>query len=646
MQRSVAIQIWRFLVALWATTVGVYPLSADAAPETWIVPSVTLEGTTAGARFGDTIACSVASAATNNRSFVAVGAPEASNGRGAVYLFDPSNSSAPYQTITLDPGTENGHFGAGIAFIHDIPGSSDPAQDGLDDLVIGEPGTGTVHFYESSLDGQGRVTYTFCSSATRSNSTFGEKLLGIRGPWALPTPPIAEHVVVAAPSATNSDDLGVFALNLGAVCPGPASFHERYTANLKTTFYGSALAEINGVTSLADSGENEVNPISDVLVGHPNFVLDTTGAVRFLDSYLTLPPADREKTVRQVAEANYGAAIGGYHASTFFAIASPGRDGKGAVDIHDGAAATTVACSVQPSEASSTNFGQALAHLYQNFDNFFSGNTDATFAAYRSESTTGGSVGLFSIFLGACSSIYQINNCVLDANQEQGKTLEGADTCAIKPGGGAAQKMLLIGSPGWSSDKGRVDIVVPDNKLDAPQACGTSPTPTPIPPTPTPQPSAGEPEPTPAPTSIPVQPGSAVPAATVEISGSTVVFVLPELQPTLSAAQRKKALSLLAKKKIKGPKAESALNDLTLMFEVTVISTSSKKSFTVQATSDLIPFASASKKRQYKSRLNRVSAPKLPPGNYTATWKATIYTKKPSLALGTTKTSPPTKFTK
>jgi hypothetical protein len=633
-----------FIVALMAVTVGVYPRHARATPETWIVPSLSFEGAAANDRFGDAIACSAATLFTNNRSFVAVGAPQASGGDGAVYLFDPSRNtspSTPYQTILPPTPGQGGNFGASIAFVHDIPGGLGTTDD-RDDLVIGEPGTGTIYIYESTLVGD-RIEYVLCPSSPLSRPTnFGAKMLGIRGPWAQPTPAAWEHIVVSSPDNAIANERGVVGIDLSTACASTSTINSRFVSLNNTVSYGRSLAEISG-QALGDPGETAQR--SDILVSQPDFVIGGAGRVQLLDSYeLTLTP---EFTVSQLSEELYGQAIAGYHGSTTFAIASPNRNGgQGAVDIHE--ALNSPTCSVaQTSGESPVNFGLALTHLDRNFTTLFSGNSDATFASYRSESSTGGSVALFSIYTGACSSLYQVNNCIADASQEQGRTLEGGNECIIRPNGGAAKKMLLIGSPGWSSQKGRVDIVAAGDELGSPQSCGALATSTPTP-TSTPQESPGQPDPTPTPqpTPVPVQPGSAVPPVTVEIAGSTVVFVIPEVQATLSTAQRNKALKTLAKRGIKGAKAEKALNTLTLMFEITLVSTSSKKSITLQSSSDLIPFASSSKKRQYKSRLNRVSAPKLPPGNYTVTWKATIYTKKPSIAIGATKTSPPTKFTK
>jgi hypothetical protein len=124
--------------------------------------------------------------------------------------------------------------------------------------------------------------------------------------------------------------------------------------------------------------------------------------------------------------------------------------------------------------------------------------------------------------------------------------------------------------------------------------------------------------------------------------------VLPEAIPTLSPAQDKAAIKTLIRAGLTQGKARKVLDrGLLITYELTITplkgAAGMTRAFTTKVTVEAT--ASAAKKRQYKSRLNRVAIRNLPKGTYSVTYKGTISTKKPSVVIGSTKTSKPTRFT-
>ncbi len=601
---------------------------ALATPETWIVPSISLEGTASNARFGDAIACSKANATNTYRSYVAVGAPNENGGQGRVHIFDPGDSVNPIMSIP-SPNISPLGFGSSVAFI------TDQNSDGIDDLAVGEPGTGSVYIYTSMISGSA-LSYSLCNTVQVSAS-YGATLLGLRGPFQPGAYP--ERLVVA-----NPDSGTVHGLDLSAGCGSAATFGSRFTVINGNGRLGASLAE------LPDSALGDGDLQTDVIAGQPEYSIGSSGQVFLLDSN------ENESVFSTVSEEQYGTALGGSYLSDIFAVGSPYRNsGRGGISVYQGS--TLVCNAAVPALESSSLFGFSLAHLNTSFQNLFSGGSAATFATNRSESTTGGSVAVFALVAeGSCDTMKQVNNCIADAAQEQGKVIVGGANCLINPSG-TPKPLMIFSSPGWNSNKGRVDIVVEGNELAIPSPCGGTPTVTPtatptmtptVTPTfmPTDTPSASPVIPVPTP--VPLSPGAAVPAPSIEVVDKLVTVIIPDSTISLTPSQSARLVkTLVSKYKLTKKKAMDIVGspaNFIVTYEITISPASGAASvFTVD-----VPFemsGSASKKRQYKTRLNRISVRNLPSGGYTASYLGQIALKKPkTIMVGSTKKSAPTKF--
>jgi hypothetical protein len=276
--------------------------------------------------------------------------------------------------------------------------------------------------------------------------------------------------------------------------------------------------------------------------------------------------------------------------------------------------------------------------------------------------------------------------------------------------------MMIFSSPGWSSNKGRVDIVIEGNELATPSACAATPTSvatdtpagplayatsvatdtpagpvetqtsvatdtpagpvetatsvatdtptdpvatatsvatdTPADPIATPTPVATDtpvvapviPDPPP----VTLKPGAQVSPPEVAVIGKEVIVNIPAARILLSPVQSKKLNKFLVSKyKLSEKKATDIVSNpanFFVTYEITISPASGAASvFTAKASFKIR--ASAGKKRQYKTRLNRVSVRNLPAGNYTASYSGQIALKKPkAIVVGSTKKSAPTKF--
>ena len=643
-----------------------------ATPETWIVPSISLEGTASSARFGNALACSKANATSNYRSYVAVGAPHENSGQGKVHIFDPGDSVNPILSIP-SPNISPLGFGSSVAFITDLN------SDGIDDLAVGEPGTGSVYIYTSFMSGSA-LSYLLCTTHQLS-MPYGETMLGLRGPF---TPAgYNERLVVADP-----DSGSVYGLNLSGGCGVSPSYGSRFTALTGSGGMGTSLAE------LPDSALGDGDDGSDVIVGQPDYSIGAIGQVFLFDSNQT------ESVFSTVSDEKYGTALGGSYLSNFFAVGSPYRDsGRGGIEIYSGSG---LVCNAQvPALEPSSLFGFTVAHLNLSFQTLFSGGSAATFAANRSESTTGGSVGIFALIAeGSCDTVKQVNNCVQDAAQEQGKVIVGGADCLINPAG-TPKPMMIFSSPGWSSNKGRVDIVIEGNELATPSACAATPTSvatdtpagpvetatsvatdtpagpietatsvatdTPAGPVATPtsvatntpvapvatQTAVATDTPVvapviPGPTPVTLKPGAQVPPPEVAVIGKEVTVDIPPSTILLTSSQSAQLIKILVSKYKQSKKKATDIVSNPANFIVTYEITISPISGSASVFTTEVPFmirASAGKKRQYKTRLNRVSVRNLPAGNYTASYSGQIALKKPkAIVVGSTKKSTPTKF--
>jgi hypothetical protein len=604
-----------------------------------------------------------------------------------VHIFDPGDSVNPILSIP-SPNISPLGFGSSVAFITDLN------SDGIDDLAVGEPGTGSVYIYTSFMSGSA-LSYSLCTTHQLS-MPYGETMLGLRGPF---TPAgYNERLVVADP-----DSGSVYGLNLSGGCGVSPSYGSRFTALTGSGGMGTSLAE------LPDSALGNGDEGSDVIVGQPEFSIGAVGQVFLFDSNQT------ESVFSTVSDEKYGTALGGSYLSNFFAVGSPYRNsGRGGIDLYQG---SLLVCNAEvPALESSSLFGFTVAHLNTGFQDLFSGGSAATFAANRAESTTGGSVAVFALIgEGSCDTIKQVNNCVQDAAQEQGKVIVGGADCLINPAG-TPKPMMIFSSPGWSSNKGRVDIVIEGNELATPSACAATPTSvatdtpagplayatsvatdtpagpvetqtsvatdtpagpvetatsvatdtptdpvatatsvatdTPADPIATPTPVATDtpvvapviPDPPP----VTLKPGAQVSPPEVAVIGKEVIVNIPAARILLSPVQSKKLNKFLVSKyKLSEKKATDIVSNpanFFVTYEITISPASGAASvFTAKASFKIR--ASAGKKRQYKTRLNRVSVRNLPAGNYTASYSGQIALKKPkAIVVGSTKKSAPTKF--
>jgi hypothetical protein len=134
----------------------------------------------------------------------------------------------------------------------------------------------------------------------------------------------------------------------------------------------------------------------------------------------------------------------------------------------------------------------------------------------------------------------------------------------------------------------------------------------------------------------------------VAVIGKEVIVNIPAARILLSPVQSKKLNKFLVSKyKLSEKKATDIVSNpanFFVTYEITISPASGAASvFTAKASFKIR--ASAGKKRQYKTRLNRVSVRNLPAGNYTASYSGQIALKKPkAIVVGSTKKSAPTKF--
>lgn len=589
------------------------PSLAQAAPESWFAPSFSVEGPAAAGRFGEALSCSKASGATAQRSFVAVGAPGASDGKGSVHVYDSDQPATPIQIITPPSGRAilevadtpapptadvPKRFGAAVAFISDING------DGADDLAVGEPRgegqLGYVHVYGSSLTGE-TISFSLCQSASGEQS-FGSALLALRGPQAVPG---GAHLVVSAPLGGST-----YGLDLSDACSGLIRAAPQFTSTGNTGRFGAALGEVPD--TVMGSGDGA----TDVLVGQPEAVPGSSGRVHHLSSSASQAEFSR------AMEAAYGASIGTSYQSNFVAVGSPRRSaGLGGVDISNGS--TGIVCTAQRSPPGlSQQFGQSVANLDTSFGSLFRDRNLVTFAAYSSEVKTGGSVSLFSFDGRHCAAAFQVNNCQLDPSQEQGKVIIGGSDCQIRRGG-VLRPAMLFSSPGWLGNRGRVDAVLAGTERPSPRACADTVNP---------------PPPSPTPKTIAIEPGSSkLPAPSVKVGGGQVQITMPKLVPKLTGKAYQKALSQLIDKGLSRAEAVKALKQLKVTYVIRI----------VRITPNGAVSTMGRRGRSYMStrvsNSNR-SVIKLPPGQYAASYQGNISTKSPPIKLGSTQPSKSTTF--
>lgn len=588
----------------------VAPSGALASPESWIVPSFSVEGELPSGRFGEALACSKASGATSQRSFVAVGAPGSADGEGRVYVYDTDDQSAPIQSLEppsaavpsevadtpAPPVTEPPkRFGSAVAFFSDING------DGVDDLAVGEPRgeglPGYVHVYRSDVWGTS-VSYLLCQSAS-GEASFGSAIVALRGPQPAPG---GADIVVSAPKSGS-----IYGIDLTGACTGAILHTAQFTSTGNGGRFGAALSEVPD--TVMGSGDG----MTDILVGQPDFAPGSSGRVLHLSS------AVAQSEFSQALEAEYGMSIGTSYQSNFVALGSPRRGGgRGGVDVANGS--TGVVCSAQHApDGPGQRFGQSVANLDTSFPSLFRDRNLVTVAAYRPEGKTGGSVSLFSFDGTHCAAAFQINNCHLDPSQEQGKVIVGGSDCKIRSSG-VSRPAMIFSSPGWRSDSGRVDAVVAGTERASPQACLDELNP---------------PKPSPTPKAVTIEPGSSkLPPPKVSVVGRKVTITMPTLVPKLKGKTYQKALAQLQRKGLSRARAIEALKRLKVTYIVTIVRILPKGAVSTMG----------GRGGSARASNSNVSTWNLPPGQYAASYKGTISTANPPIKLGSTQPSKSTKF--
>jgi hypothetical protein len=667
-----------------------------AVPETSLATAMSWTGSIAGARFGSELACSQP---VGGVSRVAVGAPLDDSDRGRVYLFNPAAGATPTQVVAPSVGEVVGRFGASIEFIDDIN------SDGVDDLVVGAPGSaaavvGKVFAFTSSVS-SGALQYQLCG-VTSGGPGFGEKLQGIRQAGGAS----GANLVVANPELSELSGFMVF-FGSGGTCSfsSEASFSQTEASG---TRFGSALAQV-----AAGSG----SAASIAVAASDNGALGATSLVRDV----TIPgavfgggvPTPIGGLVRS------GSTVAGYYGSGLYVVGSPRNDSeRGVVSIYPRADETSPAvCSIALAGAlPGDRFGATVAHLHTAFSGLI-GVGSVAVAASRAEVETGGSVVVFGAETTGCSALHYYNNCQSDSLQEQGAAIYGGEGC-VTVSGGVTVKMLLVGSPGWNGHRGRVDIAVEGDELPSPQSCFNTPTATPsasMTPEPTATPSA-TPTTTPTPTytvsstptpvatvmptaaqtvSTPPTPVATMPSATStpdvtasaissprddgqividstpkpvivfpgasglptpEVSqvGDTLEIRLPEVTPQLSTKDTKRAVRSLLKrnKRMSRKRAEALLADpdnlvVTYIVHYSVLQQArfSRFSFIDSAHAAPLDSRKATKVNKIRTRNASVALGRIQRGAmYRVAYQVEIALRKPRTVIGTTKLTTPTVF--
>lgn len=586
------------VVPLFAAAVAALaPQLAHSQAQTYFDTHASVVGPLAGGRFGAAIDCSDGTASANV-SRIAIGAPEAANGEGRVYVYTVADTPTLLATLQAPSPVSNYKFGSALAFIPDFN------SDGIEDLIIGEPSDDVIRdprIYVYQSDGVN--SYTDCSYADRPAASFGTVIHGYRlfgntlNRFIAGIPQIGSAIPYEITSS-------------GAVCnlmQGASRFGG--------LGFGSSIASVVG----DDDSDGE----ADTIIGAP-LASSSAGAL-----YLTGAGSNIIVTGSGSEEA--GAAVAGHNQSNYYAFSRPkASSGEGNVAVRDlNYGGPLFSCTVtRAGSGTSADFGKTLKHLNNpGFLNLFP-TSSAAFAAYRSEASTGGSVAIFNTNSVVCSQEYQYNNCIADANQEQGAALAGGGTCTGNLGG-STKIAVLVGSPGYSSGRGRIDIVAEGSDHASPSACTAGSTPTP---TPTPTPTA---------TAIPVEPGTGkLPKPAVIVKGRTATVTAAKVKPKLTTPGRKKAIALLMKRGLSRKAAENALKQLV----VTYVFTYRRRAVAADVglwTDELDTLNS----RTVRNRNNRISLRNLPPGQYSISYSVDVSTRSPPVSIGKTRASPNSSFT-
>jgi hypothetical protein len=440
--------------------------AAWAGPESIVEPMHNLTGPESAGRFGSSLACSIASAVTNNRSLVAVGAPDVNSGAGRVYVYDSSNPPQLLQTLVSPSAGSNKNFGHTVTFVDDLDG------DGREELVVGEPhqvaAQGSIYLFLSQGTGE-PFQATACASYQDGTQGYGATLLRFRWSDDPPASPPTVILAVGAPVVSRVSSV-VLTYALG-VCN--ISAEGRLDASVADGRFGHSLAEVRVGTVR-----------SNLLIGRPERSSNSGEATNKV-------PFGGTTTEYTGNPGEYAAsAVAGSSERSIKAISIPGANAVRAYygNGYNSACTKTIALSDVPLTSGST-----LADLNGSFLNYSGGEffnpADTTLASYQTQVDTGGSLALFAVSnAGACGTdIKPLNSCIFDSNAQQGYSIFGGGTsslgtfCRGVGAGGVVSPMLLVGAPGWSTGRGYVSVYFENQSFSlTPTPCST-PTPTPTP---------------------------------------------------------------------------------------------------------------------------------------------------------------------
>jgi hypothetical protein len=562
-----AMLLW---LVMAATLVPTFCSNVWAEPETWIEPILSLTGNSSSG-FGASVACSGEDPEAGH-SWYAVGAPDEASGQGRVHIL---NTNRVVQTLQSTSPGNNKRFGYFVSFIRDVNGDS------INELVVGEPNpsgaNGYLHVYLSTAD----VTAPFihCTSVSGSpsfGSHFLQTVLVLSG---------TAEVVVGAPTAS----------------PPRISTHRITYDNFAGT---CDIIENSVYGSAGDIGSRYGQSIGEIDTGATNSTL-LIGAPGYSSSagglYQELAGGGATRILTGAISSQLGGSIASRFGSSLLAFTAPfGTNTLSVQDQNLGSFAPVCDLQVPMSNLPPTT-SQSLVHAGSVFDGFVGISSGSVFASYKNEVATGGSVVLFGVQSLMCTSLKQINNCVADPNQKQGVAIAAGSQCYWTEGA----NVIVVGSPGFSSNAGRVDIYAEHTESESAAPCSiatNTPTATPTATatvTPvveqivTPEPGFGS-------TPILVDPGtSGLPAPTTTVAGKHVTVVAPLLQ-----SRRLKLLGYLFALKFRASRQAVLLQSSVRMLRAD------------------------GRKREIFSRRNQISLRNLTPGSYVVSYRPVFQSPK------------------
>lgn len=564
---------------LLATSISLLsPEVAIATPQTIARPALSVFGQSERSRFAESLGCSSNTTATGSRSIIAVGAPrDAFTVGGAhvgrVFIVDPlASPDAIVQRLESPSPVTGGEFGKAVTFIDDING------DDVQDLVVSQPSAsaGSLFVFVSTpSDSGGAPSYTACGSYT-GRSFLGDTLASV--PQSL----ASETVVIAGSPRSPSPATDSFSISFSGGTCQVAQSAEFSAVGMTNSHFGAALA-------LIPRNKGSITPSIELAVGVPQVggPENMAGQLRIIGR---LSPPIASPTPSAIptntpgtptspmavakglgsptspfifgAETDLaGSSIAGAIDTSVFGFGSPEFDsGRGKISLANTAGG--LICTVTKAESeNSFGLGSSLTLLGSTFEERVLPQA-RTFATFRSEPGTGGSVGLFGInpTTKECSStLVQLNNCRSDSEQEQGRAIAGGSSCTITQGS-ETRSLIVVGSPG-ADKKGVLDIYVDKDFLASPAVCDTSS-------------DSGSDFRPPSPP-IDAFPGSTgLPSPNLTISrGTDVRIAMPRLKPTFKGKAYQEALRRLIKAGLSKTEATKALSRVQVLYAVTITDT-------------------------------------------------------------------------